>query len=80
MPKQLNSMKRVRKKVPLLPKLARKDTLFSDLLRSEPHSDKGTLFCEFLDTHVNTYCKCGPHGYGIGQYENESAPLSCEYM
>ena len=39
-------------KVPLLPKSANKDTLFSDLLRSEPHFEKGTLFWEFLDKHV----------------------------
>ncbi len=32
------------KKVPLLIKLAKKDTLISDLLRSEPHPEKGTLF------------------------------------
>ena len=61
--KLLHSMKRVMKKVPLLPKSAKKDTLFSDLLRSEPHSEKGTLFCEFLNMHVNTYSKCGPPGY-----------------
>ena len=48
-------MKRVMKKVPLLPKSAKKDTLFSDLLRSEPHSEKRTLFCEFLNMHVNSY-------------------------
>ncbi len=57
-------MKRVRKKVPLLPKSAKKDTLFSDLLRSEPHSEKDTLFCEFLNTHVNTHRKCEPPGGG----------------
>ncbi len=60
--KLLHSMKRVMKKVPLLPKSAKKDTLISDLLRSEPHFEKGTLFCEFLNTHVNTFCKCGPPG------------------
>ena len=60
--KLLRTMKMVIKKVPLLPKSAKKDTLFSDLLRSEPHSEKGTLFCEFLNKHVNTYRKCGPPG------------------
>ncbi len=50
------------KKVPLLLKSAKKYTLFSDLLRSEPHLEKGTLFCEFLNMHVNTYRKCGPPG------------------
>ena len=55
-------MKMVMKKVPLLPKSAKKDTLSSDLLRSEPHSEKGTLFWEFLDKHVNTYRKSGPPG------------------
>ncbi len=48
-------MKMIMEKVPLLPTSAKKDTLSSDLLRSEPHSEKGTLFWEFLDKHVNTY-------------------------
>ena len=34
--------KMVVKKVPLLPKSDKKDTLSSDLCRSEPHSEKGT--------------------------------------
>ena len=50
------------KKVPLFIKLAKKDTLISDLLRSEPHPEKGTLFWEFLNTHVNTYHECGSPG------------------
>ena len=55
-------MERVTKKVPLFLNSARKDTLISDLLRSEPHSEKGTLFWEFPYTHVNTYRKSGPPG------------------
>ncbi len=55
-------MKRVSKRVHLLPISAKKDTLVSDLLKSEPHFEKGTLFSEFLNTHVNTYRKCGPPG------------------
>ena len=55
-------MKIVMKRVPLLPKSAKKDTLSSDLLRSEPHFEKGTLSCEFMDKHVNTYRKSGPPG------------------
>ncbi len=51
------------KKVPLLPKTVKKDTLFSDLLRSEPYTEKGTLFCEFLNKHVNRYRKCGAPGF-----------------
>ncbi len=53
-------MKKVAKKVPLLPKSAKKDTLSSDLLSSEPHSDLGTLFGEFSGTHGNTYLKSDP--------------------
>ncbi len=37
-------MKRDIKRVPLLPKSGKKDTLFSDLLRSEHRFEKGTLF------------------------------------
>ncbi len=53
-------MEQLMKKVPLFFKLAKKDTLISDLLRSEPHPEKGTLFWEFLNMHVNTYHECGP--------------------
>ncbi len=48
-------MKRVTKKVPLFLNSAKKDTLISDLLRSEPHSEKGTLsenFCTRMLTHI----------------------------
>ncbi len=39
------------------------ETLFSDLLRSEPRFEKGTLFWDFSDTHVNTYYReSGPPG------------------
>ncbi len=55
-------MKRAIKRVPLLPKSGKKDILFSDLLRSEPRFEKGTLFWEFPDTHVNTYHESGPPG------------------
>ncbi len=37
-------MKMVMKRVPLLPKSAKKDTLSPDLHRSEPHFGKDTLF------------------------------------
>ncbi len=50
------------KRVPLLPKSGKKDTLISDLLRSEPRFEKGTLFWEFSDTHVNIYRESGPPG------------------
>ncbi len=46
----------------LMHQISKKDTLISDLLRSEPHPEKGTLFWEFLDTHVNKYHECGPPG------------------
>ena len=62
MTKLRNGMIMAMKRLPLLPKSVKKDTLFSDQLRSEPHPKKGTLFCEFLNTHVNTYRKCGPPG------------------
>ncbi len=39
---------------------AKKNTLSSDLLSSYPHSEKWTLFLEFLDKHVNTYRNLGP--------------------
>ncbi len=39
-----HTKKRVMKKIPLLPKLAKERYPFSYLLRSEPHSEKGTLF------------------------------------
>ncbi len=32
------------KKVPLFPNSAERETLISELLRSEPHSEKGTRF------------------------------------
>ena len=60
--KWLHTMKMVMKKVPLLHKSAKKVTLSSDLLRSESHSEKGTLFWEFLYPHVNTCHKSGPPG------------------
>ena len=50
------------KRYPYYPNLPKKDTLSSDLLRSELPSEKGTLFWEFLDKHVNKYCKSGPPG------------------
>ncbi len=37
-------MKRVTKKVPIFLNSAKKDTHISDLLRSEPQFEKGTLF------------------------------------
>ncbi len=36
-------MKRVAKKVPLFHNSVKKYTLISDLLRADPHSQKGTL-------------------------------------
>ncbi len=61
-PNNFHDMKRVPKKVPLFCISAKTDTLISDLLISEPHSEKSTLFWEFLDTHGNTICKSGPPG------------------
>ena len=53
-------MKKIIKRAPLLPKSGKKDTLFSDLLRSEPRFEKDTLFWEFSDSHVNTYRESAP--------------------
>ena len=39
-----------------------KGTLFADLRRSAPDSEKHTLFCVFVFTHVNTYDLCEPPG------------------
>ncbi len=61
-------MKGVTKKVPLFPNSAKKDTLISDLLRSEPRSKKGTLFWEFPYTHVNTYRKSVPPGRAVEEH------------
>ena len=47
-------MKRVTKKVPLFPNSAKKDTLISDLLRSEPHSEKAPFSVNFR-THMLTH-------------------------
>ena len=55
-------MEIVTKKVPLFSNSAKKDTLISDLLRSEPHYGKGTLFWEFSYMPVNIYRKSGPPG------------------
>ena len=56
-------MKRVAKKVPLFRISAKKDTLISDLLSSEPHSEKSTLFWESSDKQGNTIRKSGTPGY-----------------
>ncbi len=63
-------MKRFTKNVPLFRILAKKDTLIYDLLRSEPHSEKSTLFWEFSDTHgITQFVKVVHTGASI--------PLSC---
>ncbi len=54
-------MKRVTKKVPLLPNSAKKYTLISDLLRSEPYPEK-TPFSENFSMHMLTHRESGPPG------------------
>ncbi len=49
------ALKRFLKIVPFLSNYCRKDTLFADLRRSVPDSEKRTLFCVFVFTHVNTH-------------------------
>ncbi len=58
-------MKNVTKQVHLFPNSAKKDTLITDLLRSEPQSKK-TPFSENFRTHMLTYIiKVIPPGFEL---------------
>ena len=48
------------KMLPFLTNYCKKDTLFADLCRSAPDSEKHTLFCVFVYKHVNIYDLCDP--------------------
>ena len=72
------ALKRVVKKIPLLPKLSQNDTLISDLLRSKPCSEKSTHFWVFSDKHVNMISMSGPPGFKMTICtKKNSRPTQC---
>ena len=55
--------------VPFLTNYCKKETLFADLRRSAPDSEKHTPFCVFVYKHLNTYDLCDPLGVYVEEHK-----------
>ncbi len=68
------------KKVPLLPKFAKKDTLSSDLLRSEPPSEK--VSWTSMLTHIVKVVPLGDHYERLTNVKNPTIKcyFKCDYF